>query len=408
MLPEEVLDLRLEVYRQTDGAFHTIATLGTERAEGDFMLSVSRDDVRRAIFQSDAASSATVGRRSVAGSSDPLRGLGTQLFSRVFEGPASRIYQLTRPRGGVPPMPLRLSILAQDTASSDLPWEYLYDARTEGFVALTPGVSIVRLAPVPRTDTPSVSLRVALVVIDPIGAFGGREEEEVLRRIASTSDCFTVTRVDGLALDTLAAALEGADVLHYVGLGNGKADAPVLHWATEPLRVHQLVTALPASVRVVYLSADATDAFASALAANVSTSIGVRGTIPIDAALTFCDAFYRRVLSEDPVDEAFAFARRAVASAHPAARAWGLPLLFTHHPGMPLLRSARPLVARSPADVRPTELGNARAVLAAVRAMNIEALTARIEALGTDAPRFLHDQLESEQALMPVDATQVD
>lgn len=409
MLPDELLDLRLEVHHHAEGVFHVVATLGTERAEGTFTCSIRRDDVRSAIFQSDAASTAAVGRRSTSASSDPLRGLGTQLFARVFEGPATRIYQLTRPRGDGRPMALRLGIFAKDPASFDLPWEFLYDTRAEGFLALMPGISIVRLTPRTRAETPSPALRVALIVLDASDGLGARGEEEALQRIASSNTNFTVTRVDGLSLDALPAALAGIDVLHYIGFGNGKVDQPAISAGTgAPVRAHQLMALLPDSLRVVYLSADATDCFASALSATVGTTIGIRGTIANDAAVTLCETFYRSVLEARAVDDAFALARRAVAAAHPAARGWGLPLLFSHAAGIPLLQVQRPTSGGSAPETPVTELGSADEVLAVVRAMNIEALMARIDALGSAAPRFLHDQLDLERTLGPGAATEVE
>jgi hypothetical protein len=237
--------------------------------------------------------------------------------------------------------------LIHDREASAIPWEVV---RVEGWVpALSGGMSRryvaedVAVARWPERQSAERHLRV-LLVIDPTEDLpAARKEGERLQKLGS--------RVEGLQIETLTGAAashdavldaigsERFDVLHYAGHAFFSDKAPGesgLECSDRPLRAHELLRlrSLPAlmffnaceSARVRQASrtpganrigvradrASSTGFAETLMRAGVANIVGTYWPVGDQAAGTFADVFYTRLLGGSSIGSAMLDGRRAV------------------------------------------------------------------------------------------------
>ena len=286
--------------------------------------------------------------------------LGGVLFDAVFRDDVmlawSRSQDVTRTAGEGLRLRLRLTDAPQ---LAGLPWELLYDRRTNSYVAQSARTPLVRYLEVPHPPRPLTvggALRILVVLSAPTN-LPDLDVEAEWRRVQEATETkvrngtVVVERLPAPTMAELSAWLEHEDVhiLHFVGHGDydervqsgvvyfcdqyGRSVAvgpdllgPFLH-DHDPLRLVLLNACRSARV-------DDTDPFSGMaqglVQQDVTAVVAMQFPISDRAAVAFTSTFYGAVSDGIPLDQAATEARKALLISHPGE--WATPVLFLRAP----------------------------------------------------------------------------
>ncbi len=292
--------------------------------------------------------------------------LGGVLFDAVFRDDVmlawSRSQDVTRTAGEGLRLRLRLTDAPQ---LAGLPWELLYDRRTNSYVAQSARTPLVRYLEVPHPPRPLTvggALRILVVLSAPTD-LPDLDVEAEWRRVQEATETkvrngtVVVERLPAPTMAELSAWLEHEDVhiLHFVGHGDydervqsgvvyfcdqyGRSVAvgpdllgPFLH-DHDPLRLVLLNACRSARV-------DDTDPFSGMaqglVQQDVTAVVAMQFPISDRAAVAFTSTFYGAVSDGIPLDQAATEARKALLISHPGE--WATPGAVPARPGRPGLR----------------------------------------------------------------------
>lgn len=284
------------------------------------------------------------------------RELGGGLFEAVFTGDVALAWARSRDAVQTQGGGLRLRLLLDDApAIAGLPWELLYDQRSNTFLAQSERTPVVRYLDVPHTQRPlrvDGPLHVLVVISAPtdlpeldVEAEWARIQEALEDRVAAGT--VVLHRLPEPTLTGLGRWLRGstAHVLHFVGHGDfdQRREDGVLYFCDrygrgapatasmlgpyvydhDPLRLIVLNACRSASV-------DTDDPFAGMAQGLIQQSAGavIAMQFPITdrAAVTFTGEFYGAVADGYPVDQAATYARKALFATHGSE--WATPAVF--------------------------------------------------------------------------------
>jgi hypothetical protein len=295
-------------------------------------------------------------------------------------------------------------------ALCDLPWELMYRADREQFLALHLATPVVRHLAVPqRNDLPPVAvpLRVLVAAASPAGLprLATEREQGAIQRLAAERGILAATLVARPTRDSLRRSLlEPCDVFHFIGHGGfdaatgdgclvldleasgeveadrdllsaGSAEAESrLQGASAYLAPVELVrgallaclltgrkgprlAVLNACNTAVAASATALPAFGGVAAAlvlgGVPAVIAMQRPITDLAACAFSAALYERISAGESLEEAVAEARRAIHARQPDDFEWATPVLFLRLDNGRMF--AQPDRPRCPTDTAPAQ-----------------------------------------------------
>jgi hypothetical protein len=294
-----------------------------------------------------------------AGAEDPASAqqAGDELFRTVFHGELLKAFQgcLAKARSGPG---LRVRLRLNDVPQlADLPWEYLYDAEGQGFLALsarTPVVRYLELSEGLSTLLVEPPLRVLAVISTPRGYRELAEADEEWRRLGAAlepllqSGLIEVERLERPTFEALEARLRGGPpvhILHFVGHGGFSElrGEGVLVFEDEngkgvPVGGPSLAYLLQdhPSLRLAVLNAcngaraSREDTFAGT--AQVLVQHGIPAVIAMqwevmdETACCFAEKLYRGLAAGLPVDACVGEVRRALAAERNPE--WGTPALY--------------------------------------------------------------------------------
>jgi hypothetical protein len=286
-----------------------------------------------------------------------LEAAGEELFRTVFRGELLKAFQgcLAKSRSG-PGLRIRLRLNDVPHLAA-LPWEYLYDAGGQGFLALsarTPVVRYLELSEGLNTLLVEPPLRVLAVISTPRGYRELAEADEEWRRLCAALGPLRrggLIEIERLAHPTLAALEERlrtgqpVHVLHFVGHGGFSElrGEGVLVFEDEegngvPVGGPSLAYLLQdhPSLRLAVLNAcngarsSDEDTFTGAAQAlvqhGVPAVIAMQSEVMDETACSFAEKFYRGLASGLPVDACVGEVRRVLAAEHNPE--WGTPALY--------------------------------------------------------------------------------
>ena len=301
-------------------------------------------------------------RRGGSGASEATDGasaeqVGDELFRAVFQGELLKAFQgcLAKSKGGPG---LRIRLRLNDVPQlAGLPWEYLYDAGGQGFLALSARTPVVRYLELSEgIDTLLVAppLRVLAVISTPRGFRELAEADKEWRQLCAALEPLRrggLIEIERLARPTPAALEERlrtgrpVHVLHFIGHGgySDLRDEGVLVFEDEqgngvPVGGPSLAYLLQdhPSLRLAVLNAcngaRSSDENTFAGAAQVLVQHGVPAVIAMksevmdETACSFAEKFYRALASGLPVDACVGEVRRALAAERNPE--WGTPALY--------------------------------------------------------------------------------
>jgi hypothetical protein len=291
-----------------------------------------------------------------AAGADPKQ-VGDELFRAVFQGELLKAFQgcLAKARGGPG---LRIRLRLNDVPQlAGLPWEYLYDAEGQGFLALsgrTPVVRYLELSEGLGTLLVEPPLRILAVISTPRGYRELAEADAEWRRLGTALDpllksgLIEIERLEHPTAEALESRLRtGRPVhaFHFVGhggfselRGEGVLVFEDEHGNGVPVGGPSLAYLFQdhPSLRLAVLNAcngaRASHESTFAGTAQVLVQHGVPAVIAMqsevmdETACRFAEKFYRGLAAGLPVDACVGEVRRALAAERNPE--WGTPVLY--------------------------------------------------------------------------------
>lgn len=286
------------------------------------------------------------------------RTFGTQLFSAVFAGDVGVCWQKSRSIVAQQDRHLRVRLRLSDTPELlDLPWELLFDAASDRFVALSSHSPLVRYLEVTgaaESAALAAPLRILALLASPADYVPLDIEKEWQRLNTALADqlergAVVLDRVPAPTLSALQRALRRTDyhVFHFVGHGgyDERAQDGVLVFADES-GASQLVTGQylgallhdERSLRLAVLNAcdgartSRTDPYAgvgqSLLRQGIPAVIAMQFAISDAAATVFAHEFYAATADGYALEAALTEARKAMFAQQQGVE-WTTPVLYT-------------------------------------------------------------------------------
>jgi hypothetical protein len=286
-----------------------------------------------------------------------LQQAGGELFRTLFQGELLKAFHgcLAKARSGPG---LRIRLRLNDVPQlAELPWEYLYDAEGQGFLALSARTPVVRYLEMSEglgTLLVEPPLRVLAVISTPRGYRELAEADEEWRRLGAALEpllrggLIEVEQLERPTFEALEARLRGGPpvhILHFVGHGGFSElrGEGVLVFEDEngkgvPVGGPSLAYLLQdhPSLRLAVLNAcngaraSREDTFAGT--AQVLVQHGIPAVIAMqwevmdETACGFAEKLYRGLAAGLPVDACVGEVRRALAAERNPE--WGTPALY--------------------------------------------------------------------------------
>ena len=327
------------------------------------------------------------GRRTRIPQVDSARDIGGRLFDAVFAGAVRDCYRASLAQASSSGQGLRLRLRLTDVPEiAAWPWEFLFDAAQNRFVALSKDTPLVRyldFAEPVETLAVEAPLRVLLIVSSPTDHAPLDVEHECSKMHSAVEGLkaagrLTVDRIDAATLGELQRALsrETYHILHFIGHGGaGGAREGHLMFEDKDERGYDvdgstLGTLLQnhPSLRIAVLNACegartvGADAFAGVaqrlVQQGVPCVVAMQFEISDASAIQFSSAFYEAVASGQPVDLAVWHGRMAIYS-EVSDLEWATPVLYLRSPDGRIFAPSAVPAAVTPATGRAPNLVDA-------------------------------------------------
>ncbi|OGO32895.1 MAG: hypothetical protein A2Z16_11795 [Chloroflexi bacterium RBG_16_54_18] len=288
---------------------------------------------------------------------DTIKKVGGRLFDAVFCEDilallsSSLVIAQSQGKG------LRIRLRQTSAESGDLPWEYLYDARQNRFLALALQTPIIRYLDVPQASqalTVDLPLKVLVMVSSP-SDYPPLDVETEYSRLSNAlqplaqKGLVNLERIDNATFEALQRQLRTGKhhIFQFIGHGgfNPGSQEGVLILENENnlgkivsgQELGWLLHNYP-SLRLVVLNAcegarsGRQDPFAgvaqSLVQQGIPAVIAMQFEITDQAALIFSQNFYTAITEGNPVDTALSEARMSIFTSGNDIE-WGTPVLFT-------------------------------------------------------------------------------
>jgi len=267
-------------------------------------------------------------------------------------------------------------------ALSTLPWEFLYDTVSWGFIGTSIKTSIVRYLNVSRPMHGTQRLPELRSPLSILAVLSGpkdkaeldlADEKNRIERTMADLRKRDLVALEYLVPPTLEKLHERCSntsffIIHFAGHGGFKDGQPVLWFEDEngissPVSGEVLSTFLQdqGALQFVFLNACKTSnvpaqhdiaPLNSVAAALVNTGtpavLAMQFLITDSAAIKFSQEVYGKLAEGYPVDMAVASGRQAILAKQPSSLEWGTPVLFMHVPDGRLFHVERESVKPSP------------------------------------------------------------
>jgi len=362
------LDFEVQVEPPRDDGLSPVQVLRAPAGEASGTLDAH---ALRALGESSAAP-ATV---------QEARALGGALFEALFQGEVRNRLDVSKQMAATQEAGLRVRLRIEDPALAALPWELLFDARSDEFLALSRATPLVRYLPLgapaePLTVEPPLRILAMVAAptdLPPVDVAGERARLREAVAALQKRRHVELVWLEGQSWQALQTALQDGPwhILHYVGHASFDEAAGVGallladdNGQSAPVSAGELGALLKdhRSLRLVVLNAcegarsGEANLFAGLGAALVQSGlpavVAMQYEISVTAAADFTRSFYGALAHDLPVDGAVAEARKAMRQAAPASAEWATPVLFLRAPDGALWQTVHP----SPFSLRRTLL----------------------------------------------------
>ena len=288
------------------------------------------------------------------------KALGGALFNAVFDGDVRGCLRSSMDETKREGVGLRIRLRLADASLADLPWEFLYNASVNRFLALSIHTPLVRYMDLPQLlqpigVTPPINV---LVMISSPTDYPALDVEAEWQRLNEAlgglveSGLLTLERLDDATLPALQRRLrrDRYHIFHFIGHGefDQSLQEGVLLLERDSRRGHRVGSQYLGmllhdheSLRVAVLNAcegartSRQDPFAGSaqtlVQQGIPAVIAMQFEIADDVAGTFAHEFYGAVADGYPVDAAVTEARKAIFAAGREVE-WATPVLYLRSP----------------------------------------------------------------------------
>jgi hypothetical protein len=364
-------------------------------------------------WEIEAASSRHVRSRSVrAGTADPAHDVGARLFDALFTDVVGKLYTvaaqaLQTGRG------LVIRVLARDPESAALPWELLFDESVlQGFVARTPGVSILR-RPADDPVVPSIASHIEILAATTLAENLPRlAMNRGLGQSALSAVEFLDPVKDARSLQEACARAAGQVLYLRVATTppwQGKFAELQLQLGTVAVSRLQsmLIERTPLAI---LLDGPNTDLIAVELGRVVPLTAGLRGLPDEEAGSLFLRVLSREIMNGCDVSTATSMARDEVGYRYVGSTEWASGVVVAAGLGPLVTTGSTPAVAGSVQDPRQgttledlslaleasTVSGSSAASLRAVDLANLDSLLGTWSGVEPELwPRLVQEQIDA-------------
>lgn len=311
---------------------------------------------------------------------DRATAVGNRLFETIFNDDMQARWEAAEDQARLGGKGLRLRLDLSDAYDLvTLPWEYLYEAQTDSFVALSNWTPVVRHLDVhePREPLPiDGPLQILVMISDPIERRGTLDVEREWQQLnealaeALADGEIELTRLADGQLQTLQFELLENEyhVFHFIGHGEFdevEDDGVLVLEDARGREVHVSGRSIgnhlrdAHTLRLVVLNncegaaTSESDPFAgsaqSLLRKGIPAIVAMQFEITDRAAIDFARGFYRSLSTGLPVDAALAEARKTLSDGAATRVEFGAPVLYmASHDGNLFDRTEAALVAEPP------------------------------------------------------------
>lgn len=282
---------------------------------------------------------------------------GGKLFNAVFVGDVRGVWRASLDEAARQERGLRLRLFLDKTPElCDLPWEFLYNASVNRFLALSTKTPLVRFLNLPETARPlriSPPLRILTIISSPIDFEPLSVQQERTKLDGALGE---LQRCGLVALEFMAAPTLGAlqrhlrrkeyHILHFIGHGNFNRNVQdgELIFEDEQRRGRRvsgqdlgMLLHDHDSLRLAVLNtcegarSSRSDPFAgvaqSLVQQGIPAVIAMQFAISDEAAIMFSQEFYRALADGYPVDSALTEARKTIFAQDNEVE-WATPVLY--------------------------------------------------------------------------------
>ena len=358
---QKLLNFDVSIQPRDGGRYTCVAASPNGEAHADFALPFTDKDLQILVLQvlTSVGRVRRKARRIQSQERQLLEDFGGQLFQAVFSGTVRSFLDRSLAAAENKNAGLRIR-LRLPPELANIPWEYLYDRESAGFVSLSPETVLVRYVEMPRPPRPfpiSPPLRILTMISAPTDVSELQGDDEWAKLNAALTDLTDrgMVQADRLEAGTLAALQRPLrqreyHVLHFVGHGMYDEDAQdgALALEAEDGRT-RLVTGRDLgvmlrghrSLRLVVLNAcegarsardDPFGGVAQALVRQgIPAVIAMQFEVSDPAALVFSQSFYQAIADGLPVDLAMVEARKTMFAEGNEVE-WATPVLYLRSP----------------------------------------------------------------------------
>jgi outer membrane protein assembly factor BamD (BamD/ComL family) len=316
-------------------------------------------------------------RRVDSSEMEAVKQCGERLFRAVFSDDVYASFLRSRDTALEEEKGLRVRLRIDVPEFHDYPWEFLYNAHMNQFLALSTDTPVVRYMELPYPVQPLTvqpPLKILVMISSPEG-FPQLNVEEEWRRLSNAlapllrRGLVTLERLKNPTLSALQQYLRRGEyhIFHFVGHGKfseHKQDGMLLledeNGGGRPISGQYLGTILHdhRSLRLVVLNAcegartSREDPYAGVaqtlVLQGIPAVIAMQFEIVETAAITFAQEFYGAVADGFPVDAAVSEARKAIFARGNDVE-WGTPVLYMRTPQGVIFEIPEALRTRQPA-----------------------------------------------------------
>jgi hypothetical protein len=437
-------ELRVQFAERTAEGFNFQCSSRLGELKALFRIPFHKWELERALASVDRFSQNWVQRSAQLETLDPVKQIGAQLFSALFEGTLGDIYRFACEQTLSTGIGLRLRLVMRDFELAELPWEFLYDPSRRDFLALSAQTSIARewnehLADF--TNLPPVEEVRVLMVAGQFERMPGIQQEIATLRRLESSGLLHLEVVADSSIPLFLTALRNQqyEVIIFSGTGGmvpaSDDGCPQALFFEYPPRSHEMVLGSKELVeamreqmnlRLIYLSACNTDLLAAELGKVVPAAIGMRGAPTDNACVAFTTKLMDTALQGLWLDAAIADGRRAIDLLEPGNRSWGVPVFYLGaRDGLRVREPRRPEEAARIIQTDPVVIGGVQVLrrnasaqkqrqldelqtLLAIQEQNIADLLKQTAGFSENVPGFLRAQLQDAEAKADVLKQQIE
>lgn len=282
--------------------------------------------------------------------------LGQALFGPLFSKEVWNLYEESQKQAAQAGQQLRLRLQIQTPELAMLPWEYLYDARQETFLALSDETTLIR-SPIPPLPIPPLKVEGPLHILCMIAnphdqePFDSRSEQRQVTQALGDLEqrgWVSVTWVEGQTKSDLERKLQQGSwhVFHFIGHGvfDARSNEGLVALANERgktslLSATQLARLLEGqpSLRLVMLNVCAgarntqygsfSTTAATLMQHHVQAAVAMQMPMSEEATITFTRSFYEQIAAGgQAIEKAVMNGRRGIARKR--SLEWGIPALY--------------------------------------------------------------------------------